>query len=159
MNTAASNSPRLSLRLAQQVRPYWRHLAGIFLLGVLSTPLALLTPLPLKIAVDHVVHSQPLPPALDALLPTAVKQSANGLLLSAIALVIGVALIGQLRDFANAWLTAYTGERLLRGFRARLFHHVQRLSLAYHDTQGTADSVYRIQYDATSIERIAVEGV
>jgi ATP-binding cassette subfamily B protein len=56
-------------------------------------------------------------------------------------------------------LAAYTGEKLLRCFRAKLFRHVQRLSLAYHDTKGTADSTYRIQHDATSLRSIAVEGV
>src|SRR5439155_17595721 len=56
-------------------------------------------------------------------------------------------------------LTTYAGERLLRGFRAQLFRHVQRLSFSYHDTKGTADSNYRIQYDAASLQRIAVDGV
>ena len=28
-------------------------------------------------------------------------------------------------------------------FRGELFRHVQRLSLAYHDRRGTADSTYR----------------
>src|SRR5207245_10345181 len=56
-------------------------------------------------------------------------------------------------------LTAYTGEKLLRGFRAQLFRHVQRLSFSYHDSKGTADSTYRIQYDAASVQNIVVEGV
>ena len=42
-------------RLLRQARPYWLHIAGILLLDLLSTPLALLTPLPLKIAVDSVL--------------------------------------------------------------------------------------------------------
>ena len=37
-------------RLADLMRPYWRHLAALFLLSLLSPPVALLTPLPLKIA-------------------------------------------------------------------------------------------------------------
>jgi ATP-binding cassette subfamily B protein len=74
-------------------------------------------------------------------------------------LVVLIALLSQLRDFANLLLSTYAGERLLRGFRTKLFRHAQRLSLSYHDTRGTADSTYRIQYDATSIQNIAVEGV
>ncbi len=34
-------------RLGQQARPYWCHFLGIFLLSLLSPPLALLAPLPL----------------------------------------------------------------------------------------------------------------
>jgi ATP-binding cassette subfamily B protein len=39
-----------------------------------------------------------------------------------------------------------------------LFRHAQRLSLAYHDSKGTTDSIYRIQYDAPAIQWILVEG-
>jgi len=56
-------------------------------------------------------------------------------------------------------LGTYAGERLFRRFRTKLFRHAQRLSLSYHDSRGTADSTYRIQYDATSIQNIAVDGV
>lgn len=55
-------------RLLSQARPYWLHIGGVFLLNLLSIPLALLTPLPLKIAVDSVIGSQPLPGFLDTLL-------------------------------------------------------------------------------------------
>ena len=42
-------------RLLQLARPYWLHIIGIFLFSLLATPLTLLTPLPLKIAVDNVI--------------------------------------------------------------------------------------------------------
>jgi len=74
-------------------------------------------------------------------------------------LLVLVALLTQLREFAASLLAAAAGERLLRGFRAKLFRHVQRLSLSYHDTQGTADSTYRIQYDAACVQNIAVDGL
>ncbi len=48
-------------RLLRQARPYWPYIGGIFLLSLLSSPLSLLTPLPLKIAVDSVIGSHPLP--------------------------------------------------------------------------------------------------
>src|SRR6266404_7960082 len=156
---SASRPHSLHWRLAQQARPYWLHLAGIFLLSFLSSPFALLAPLPLKIAVDSVLDHRPLPRFLGAWIPERLTQSPAGLLALAVGLLIGVAVLTQLRDFANALLTAYTGEKLLRGFRAQLFRHVQRLSFSYHDTKGTADSTYRIQYDAAAVQNIVVEGV
>jgi len=72
-------------------------------------------------------------------LPDAFAHSRTGLLTLSVGLVVIVALASQLREFANSLLTTYTGERLLRGFRSRLFRHAQRLSLSYHDTQGTVD--------------------
>src|SRR5436189_4809385 len=120
----------LHWRLVQHARPYWLHLTGIFLLSLLSSPFALLTPLPLKIVVDSVLDDHPLPWFLEAWLPAAVTQSGNGLLALALGLLVGVAVLTQVRDFANALLTAYTGEKLLRGFRTQLFRHVQRLSFS-----------------------------
>jgi ATP-binding cassette subfamily B protein len=145
-------------RLLREVRPYWPHIAGVFLLNVLSIPLALLTPIPLKIVVDHVIGSRPLPGFLQALLPAAVPPDLAVLTL-ACGLVVAVAVLGQVQALASSLLGTYTSEKLLLGFRARLFGHAQRLSLAYHDARGTGDSTYRIQYDASSLQSLAVESV
>src|SRR6266568_1319496 len=159
MFSASFNPRTLYWRLWQQVRSCWFLLATMFALSLLSPPVALLTPLPLKMVVDNVIGSRPLPRLLEVFLPAAVPRTATTVLAIAVGLVLVVALLGQLRDFGTSLLSAYTGEKLLRSFRAQMFRHVQRLSLSYHDTRGTADSTYRIQYDATSIQRIAVDGV
>ena len=75
-------------RLAQEARPYWCHFLGILLLGLLSAPLALLAPLPLKIAVDNVLDKRPLPRFLEALLPAGAAQSPGALLGIAVALIL-----------------------------------------------------------------------
>ena len=56
-----SNLFTLYRRLAAYSPPYWPHILGVLLLQLLSAALALLSPLPLKIAVDTVVGSRPLP--------------------------------------------------------------------------------------------------
>lgn len=146
-------------RLWRQARPYWLHIAAIFAISLLSTPLALLAPVPLKIAVDSVLGAKPLPGLVALLVPAAVRGSRGALLAGVVCLVVLIALLRQLQGLVSGWLQAYTGENLVRAFRARLFRHVQRLSLAYHDTKGTSDSTYRIQYDARSIQYIAINGV
>ena len=146
-------------RLLREARPYWAHIFVIFLLGLLATPLALLTPLALKIAVDSVLDDKPLPGFVDVLVPEAVERSSLGLLLFCAALFVAVTFLSQAQSVSSDLLSTYTGERLLLRFRAQLFRHGQRLSLAYHDTRGTSDSTYRIQYDADSIRTIAVSGV
>ena len=42
---------------------------------MLAAPLALLTPVPLAIAVDSVIGSQPLPGFLDAIVPSGARQT------------------------------------------------------------------------------------
>src|SRR5437588_4472368 len=143
-------------RLLRQARPYWLHIVGNFLLCLLDSPLALLTPLPLKIAVDSVVGSHHLPGLLALLVPAGATRSHTAVLLLAAGLYVAITLASQLQNLASSVLSTYTGERLVLTFRTQLFRHVQRLSLAHHDTQSTADSTYRIQYDAVSIQTISI---
>src|SRR5213596_2218382 len=146
-------------RLFSQARPYWPHVVALFLLSLLSSPLSLLTPLPLKIAVDSVIGSHPLPHVIAPLVPEAITRSPGALLAFAIGLLVAVALLRQLQGLTNTLLQAYVKEKLVQNFRARLFRHVQRLSLAYHDARGTSDSTYRIQYDATAIQYVLIDSV
>src|SRR5881296_4197893 len=146
-------------RLLSQARPYWPHVAALFLLSLLSSPLSLLTPLPLKIAVDSVIGSHPLPHVIAPFVPEAIAHSPAGLLAIAVGLLVAVALLRQLQGLTNTLLQAYVKEKLVQNFRARLFRHVQRLSLAYHDARGTSDSTYRIQHDATAIQYVLIESV
>jgi ATP-binding cassette, subfamily B, bacterial len=157
---SAREYPDLALyrRLAALARPYRPHLAALVVLSLLATPLALLLPVPLKIAVDSALGSHPLPGFIAAVVPGGTPSHDEALVI-AIALLVMVAVLTQLQQFAVAVLSSYTGERLLMRLRAVLFRQVQRLSLAYHDARGTADSTYRIQYDATSIQWIAVTGL
>jgi ATP-binding cassette, subfamily B, bacterial len=150
---------RLYRWLAGQARPAWPRIAALLLVGLLASPLALLTPLPLKIAVDGVLDARPLPGFLDAVVPTVVTRSATTLLVLVAGLAVLIALLSQLQDLASKYLTAAAGEMLVRDFRARLFSHLQRLSLSYHDSTGTADSVYRIQQDAAAVRSIAIDGL
>jgi len=144
----------LAGRLARELRPYWLRMLGLLLLSMLATPLALLTPVPLKIVVDSVLGSQPPPRVLEGIMPAG---SDTALLISASLLVVTVALFTHLQDLATTVSRTFTGERLLLDLRTRLFRHVQRLSVSYHDLRGTTDSTYRIQYDAMAMQQIAVD--
>lgn len=145
-------------RILQQARSYWPHLAGIFLLGLLAAPLALLLPVPLKIVVDSVIGSEPLPGFIEFFLPESVSHSQSAFLFLAVALQIMVVLFIQLNSAVSYVFQTYTGERMTLHFRERLFCHLQRLSFMFHDKRGTADSIYRIQYDAPSIQYITING-
>src|SRR5919197_3161539 len=145
-------------RLARQARSSWPSIAGLFLVGLLATPLTLLTPLPLKLAVDSVLGSRPLPPALAAVIPAAITRTPAALLVFIAVLALLIALLTQLQALASKYLTAVAGERLVLDFRTAIFRHLQRLSLSYHDSVGSADSVYRIQNDLPAIRFLIIDG-
>lgn len=144
-------------RVANSARPCWLQLTGILGLSVLSTPIALLMPLPLKIAVDSVLGHQPLPRWLNLLVPSMLSHKAC--LFLAAGLLVFIALLSSLQLLASWLLQTYTGERLVHGLRGQLLWHVQRLSLAFHDRRGATDTAYRIQYDAAAIQNILIHGL
>ena len=141
-------------------RPCWPHLAAIGLLCLLAAPVALLAPLPLKIAVDNVLGTQPLPAWLHYLLfPARWFHAANGGLAICATLLVGIALLSCLQSLASWLLATYTGEKLVHDFRGALLFHAQRLSLAVHDRRGANDIAYRIQYDAPAIQNFYLQGI
>lgn len=158
MDKKTYSSFELYRRLFLEVRPYCLHITGILLITLLATPVSLLIPLPLKIAVDSVIGSHPIPAFLEAVIPTSLTGSPTGMLTFVIVLTMFIALLGGLQRVASTWLRTYAGEKLTLTFRTKLFRHVQRLSVSYHDTRGTTDSTYRIQYDAPAIQWIAIQG-
>jgi ATP-binding cassette, subfamily B, bacterial len=146
-----------TLRVFRQSRRCWPHLLGIAGLSLLSLPLTLLYPLPLKIAVDSVLGQQPLPQSLGWMFPD--PASSAWALTLAILMLLAIAVLVNLQALASWWLQTYTGEKLVWDFRAELLDHVQRLPLAFHDRYGANDSVYRIQHDAPAIQYVAIQGL
>jgi ATP-binding cassette subfamily B protein len=142
-------------RVLRWARPFTHHLVILFLLQLVATPLALLNPVPLKIVVDSVLGDLPLPGWLGPIAPAAPPGS-RSILAFAVLLLVAITVLSRMRGVVAEALEQYTGEKLILRFRSALFRHLQRLSFAIHDTRGVSDSVYRIQYDAQSIQSIVV---
>ncbi len=145
-------------RVLMEARAYWWHIGGLLVLSLLSTPLSLLAPVPLAIAVDSVIGDRPLPGFLDAVLPDSLTRTPDAILVTAVALVVLTALLQRVRSLVKGVLKIYTGERILLTVRARLLAQAQRLSFMYHDSTGTMDATYRIHTDASAVKSLATSG-
>ncbi|HUR20472.1 MAG TPA: ABC transporter ATP-binding protein [Vicinamibacterales bacterium] len=143
-------------RVFLQARPFWPHVALVFVIDLLAMPLALLTPIPLKIAIDSVVASAPVPRFISAVVPESLLQSKASLLALAASLVVLIAIVNRSRALFASTFRTRIGNDLQLGFRSVLFEHSQRLSLAYHDEAGTTDATYRILYDTPAIQHLTV---
>jgi ATP-binding cassette, subfamily B, bacterial len=150
---------RLYRRLLLEARRFWPHIAVLFALGLLSTPVTLLGPLPLKLTVDSVLGPHELPRWLLRLVPAGTGRSDVMVIAAVAALAILVALAKQLLEFGSTILLSHTGEQMVLTFRAKLFRHLQGLSLSYHDAAGPATATYRMQYDAPAIHWIMVDAL
>lgn len=154
------SNPAVIRRAVKLARPCWPHLTGIVLLSLVSAPVTLLAPLPLKIAVDSVLGTHALPGWLHLLpLPArCLKASSGGLLICAL-LLLAIALLNCFQSLASWLLCTYTGEKLVHDLRGLLLFRAQRLSLAVHDRRGANDTAYRIQYDAPAIQNLFLQGM
>lgn len=141
-------------RIMIQARPYWLWITGILLLGLLSAPIALIKPMAIKLLIDSAFGSHPVPGFIRMLFPENFDFSFSAVVFISATLVIIITLIENLYSFISGLLETYTGEKLVLNFRMLLFNHIQRISLAYHDKKGTADSLYRLQWDTTAIRSL-----
>ena len=80
----------MSRRILRQIGPFWRQILLLLFIDLLATPLLLLTPVPLKIAVDSVIGSDPLPGFVD-------RSCRSRLTSSSVALLFVVAIMPSAR--------------------------------------------------------------
>lgn len=154
----ACPNPKLTAQVWNHTGGFRVRLFAILLMELLGTPLSLLSPLGIKIAIDTVVGGKPLSSFLQHTVPAALVRTPQRALLFAAALQIAVVLLIQLHGFANYILKMSTGENLVLALRKSLFRHLQRLPIQYHDKHGTADSMFRVQDEAPALKSITVDG-
>jgi ATP-binding cassette, subfamily B, bacterial len=134
-------------RVFQYLWPYRRMASLSAGLTILAALVALLSPWPLKVVVDHVLGSQPWPRSLgvvsdlfgDGKFGLLVAVVIAGLLIEALLHGIGV---------IQSYVTTSFEQKMILDMRSDLFAHAQRLSLAFHDHQRSGGLIYAINFQA-----------
>lgn len=140
-------------------RPFAGRLSAGTLLSLASTPLALLQPIPLAIVADHALGDRPASGWLAALLPSSIEGSPTRILVFAAALQVLVVLASGMQLLLSQYVLTSAGEKMSLATKGQLMDHVQRLSFAFLDRTGTADSIYRIQYDASVVRYVLIDSL
>jgi ATP-binding cassette, subfamily B, bacterial len=141
-------------RAFADLRPYRWPIFVLVVISLIAVPVTLVTPLPIKLLVDNVLSSQPLPGYLTVFVGS---QASKTLVLAlAIGILLGAAVLTYLQNLVNVWYSNKVGNRMTLDVRARLFRQMQRLSISYHDTMGAADSAYRTLNDAPMLQSFGV---
>jgi len=146
-------------RALRDLRPYAWSLLVLLIISLAAVPITLITPLPLKLLVDSVLGSQPLPGYLAIFSSTGPSLSKNSVLWVAVGLLLGVAFLTYFQNLVNVWASSKLGNVMTLDVRDRLFRQMQRLSVTYHDTMGAADSAYRTLNDAPMLRSFGIDGM
>ncbi|MFN7981172.1 MAG: ABC transporter ATP-binding protein [Vicinamibacterales bacterium] len=142
------------------MRPYRTRVAGVACLVLLQVGLGALEPWPLKIVIDYVLGSHPLPEPLGQWARAITGGgSATAMLVLFVAAGVVLQLIHQVASALGVRLQTDTGQRMVYDLRYKLLAHLQSLGLLHHITTSTGDSVYRIDVDTYSLENLAMSGV
>lgn len=138
---------RFSARL---VRPYWRWLVVVTVSMVIETVMSLGSPWPLKIVLDSVFGSEPVPSAIARL----VGSGADRMTLLNVAVVgtVAIALLQASNAYLNAYYTVSIGQWVAHDLRQGVYAHLQRLSMSYYDRQQTGPLISTITDDINTVQ-------
>lgn len=141
-HAVAGYDSALLWRLLRYLRPYrWQALFALLCL-MASAGLALVNPLLTQRALDVAV------PARDF-----------GMLRSLALLALGALLLEFCLEYAQALVTTYIGQRVMRDLRLQIFDHLQRLSIPYFDRNPVGRLMTRVTSDVETLNELFSSGV
>jgi len=134
------------------LRPHWKSLVLAFF-AVLGEALTdLLEPWPLKVVFDNIIGSKKMPSWLATAVNSTIGADKLSILAFVALAVVAIALVGALSSYTQKYLTTSVAQWVGHDLRRFLYHHIQRLSLSYHDNKRTGDLISRITSDIDSVQ-------
>jgi subfamily B ATP-binding cassette protein MsbA len=143
---------RKKTRIDYLLRPHWLPLTLAFIAVIGESVTDLLEPWPLKIVFDNVIGSKKMPDWLTNVVHATAGTDKLSILAFVAASVIAIALVGAVSSYFEKYLTTSVAQWVSHDLRRNLYHHIQRLSLSYHDNKRTGDLISRITSDIDTVQ-------
>lgn len=138
------------------LKRHWRQLTGAYL-GLLATVVfGLLVPWPLKLILDHVVLNSPLPENAAILTQWFGTDRLNLLT----GLVMAFVVLHGVDSFVSYYFKigmAIVSIRIRREIRERVFGHMQRLSMSFHESYRSGDLLFRLMSDTRELPTLLLQ--
>ena len=155
----AKVKPRTLFRIykvfGRHYKPYWRTILLSLTCLMITIGVVTLVPWPLKIIIDYIVLKEPLPDSLAFMSP--LLQSDPTLLLIIMAsLIVMLALLEAVFSYMNKFWISSTGDRMNADIRERVFEHLQRLSLSFHESSKSGDIIYMLTSDVPKLKDVLI---
>lgn len=135
-------------RLVGLLRPYKGAVAKGLLITLAITAVGLAKPWPTKILVDDALGEG-----------SFLGLSGEGALLLAVGLTVALFVLSGALGLLQTLVLFGLAQRLIAHLRERVFGHLTRLSLRFHDTRGSGDNVYRVSNDTYAIQSVLLDGL
>jgi ABC-type multidrug transport system fused ATPase/permease subunit len=132
-------------RLAGLVRllgPYRGRVALTFLAMLVATGAALVPPYLAGRAIDHGIRARDI-----------------GALELIVGLFLAAAVLNWVATYAQTYLVNWVGQRALQDLRARIFAHLQRLSVGFYSRNRAGVLISRMTNDVQALDQLVTDGV
>ncbi len=129
-------------RLLEYMKPYRATIAIVFVLATVGTVMSLAGPYLMGLAIDKI----------------AARESVSALL-SIIGVMLGTYVIAWIANAGQGVLVATVAQRAMRVLRGDLFDKLQRLSLRFHDSRHSGETMSRLTNDIDAISRVLSQNV
>jgi ATP-binding cassette subfamily B protein len=146
------------IRLLSYLRPHWKRAALLIATMVASALIETLPPYLTKVLIDDVINK----PMVSTIAGFAAQGTGWGrvgwlaiivtLFLASRILLLGIGILGGRQA---TWL----GPRIVADLRAKLYGHLQRLSINYFDKSRTGALISRVTHDTAHVQGFLVNGV
>lgn len=155
-------------RLFQYVLPYRRRLALAIVCLFISSLLGLMVPLVAGLLVDALSGGTTAGRSTvfgfvfnfyTDVLKRNPPQFRGGILNWVALVMLGVFIIQSLFNFAQSYLIAFVGERVVADLRVQVFTHLQSLSLSYFSDRRVGEITSRVTSDVTVIQQTTTVNV
>ena len=126
-------------RLLSYLKPYKKLLILSVFFMILVSLSNLVVPWIIKDVIDQVLENKDL-----------------GMLYVIIAVILATFFIRALTTFGHRYLMGYIGQAVIMDIRNALYHHLQRLSIAYYDRRRTGDIMSNLTNDISALQTAIV---
>ena len=133
-------------------RPHWKALSFAFVAVLIEGAAGLFDPWPIKIVIDYALGSRPMPEWLAGLVQKTFGEGRPAIIYFAAIATVVVAAVGAIASYTENYLTTKVGQMVMLDLRQTLYHHIQRLSLAFYDRTKIGDLISRVTTDVDAIQ-------
>src|SRR5438876_10436715 len=139
------------LPVTSLLKPHWKSMTLAMVAVAGGVVADLLEPWPIKIVLDYLLQSRPLPDWMVGVVGW-IGDGKLAILNFAVVAVAAIAVLGAASSYLQDYLTTNVGQRVMHDLRRTLYHHIHRLSLAEHDEKRTGDLIGRVTSDIDRIQ-------